>query len=155
MPVLNPNHPLLPGATPQQLDILNQVTGSNAYLANALAGGGSISGVNNNPTANFWSNFWTNNPAPNDPLVTGIYDLGKTVDSLLGDPLTGSTFLGGNTNQGGLFSQLAGFFAFISDIQRVGTFLLALILIAAGLYALSKGPLIEVSASALRKAATS
>lgn len=110
----------------------------------------SANASNPNPTTNGWfQNFWTNNPAPDNPYVTGLYNLGKGIF----DFKTGQSPA---YNAAASTAQAAGnFFGFVSDIPRLGTFLLALIIVAGGIFLLSKGPLLEVSAGAIRKAATS
>ena len=55
----------------------------------------------------------------------------------------------------GLAKGASGAISFITDIPRVTTTLLGLILIIAGIFALSKGPAVNIVASAVKDAATS
>ncbi len=99
------------------------------------------------------SSFWT------DPLN---YDFGPSLDKVFGEiPVIGAVnnALGSTGNpksvlSGGL-SATGSALSFITDIPRVATTLLGLILIIAGIFALTKGPVVNIVSSAVREAATS
>lgn len=61
----------------------------------------------------------------------------------------------GNSTTGGVLSAASGAISFIFDIPRVLTTLIGLILIIAGIFALARGPAVQVLGSAVREAATS
>lgn len=95
--------------------------------------------------------------------ASGIpFSLGSAGDALLQGILHPWDTFTGNTAQmnedlkkgAGPVSSLTSAFDFITDIPRVATTLLGLILIIAGIFALSRGPVINIAANAIKTAAT-
>jgi hypothetical protein len=61
----------------------------------------------------------------------------------------------GNSTTGAILTSAGSAISFITDIPRVTTTLLGLILIIAGIFALSRGPAVQIVGGALKEAATS
>jgi hypothetical protein len=61
----------------------------------------------------------------------------------------------GNSTTGAVLASAGSAISFITDIPRVTTTLLGLILIIAGIFALSRGPAVQIVGGALKEAATS
>jgi hypothetical protein len=135
------------------LSIFNQENAS--YWGGNPAASGSVagSGIPGSSTAKSPASFWT------DPLH---YDFGPAIDNALsGIPILGplNKLLGStadpNSPLSAATSTTSSALAFITDIPRVVTTLLGLVLIIAGIFALSRGPAVNIVSSAVREAATS
>lgn len=141
------------GSAPPQAAI-NRYNQENAnYYAGDPNATGSVAGSGLPGAAQSPASFWT------DPLH---YDFGPSLDSALGNiPVIGplNTALGSTADPNSMVSTAASStgaaLAFITDIPRVVTTLLGLILIIAGIFALSKGPVVSVVSSAAQTALTS
>lgn len=79
------------------------------------------------------------------------------LDTLKGffDPKQAAANAGADNSMGVKVDSTRSAISFITDIPRVATTLLGLILIIAGIFALSKGPAVNIVSSAVREAVTS
>lgn len=112
--------------------------------------GGAVSGQG---TPQSPASFWTN------PLT---FDLGPSVDNLLAKiPIIGplNKFVGSTSDPhsiaGGGGAAAGAAWDFITDIPRVVTTVLGIILIIAGIFALTKGPVVNVVGNVARESLTS
>lgn len=146
---------------PSEQDLLNMVTGSNASLGAALAGsnvydtsptafpsldittyGTDANGVPQSAASSsgFWSSLGN---------FKGLTGNGASINDLLGGIGSAATSVSNAASAG------SAAIAFITDIPRVATTVLGLILIIAGIFALSKGPAVNIVTTAVRDTVTS
>ena len=108
--------------------------------------GGAVSGQGTPQSpASFWSN----------PLT---YDFGPSVDNLLAKiPIIGplNKFVGSTSDPHSIAGSGGSALDFITDIPRVVTSVLGIILIIAGIFALTKGPVVNVVGDIARESLTS
>ena len=97
-------------------------------------------------------------PLPGQATGGGLPDLSTAADAILQgimhpwDTITGAN---AGTKPPPIVSSTTAALNFITDIGRVTTTVLGLILIIAGIFALARGPAVQIVGGALREAATS
>lgn len=134
-----------PGPTPANL--------RGAGIPNLTSGGAASNAGTSSVATDNQGSFWDH------PLT---YDFGPLVDSWVNQiPVIGplNKMLGStadpNSPVSGGAGAATGALAFITDVPRVATTVLGFILIIAGIFALSRGPVVQVVSSSVREAVTS